>query len=279
MHKDLERAFNKLVEILKKDDRCEGAWHYGSISRGEEDIYSDYDPVTLVYDKYFEDFDKDVPKFLESISDELLIFWAEDFNDSNFKNYCSVIRLGENLHQLDFFIVNADHTDAWMCRQHLKGCTMENLIFDRKGDTVKLLDKGLRTECGKPDIKRAMDTYWFHLEMLIKYFKRKDIFKVIKNLDFLFHSHVDILLYEYDNLDWGPWETKVKRCVPEDKKEHLKAYFTKADLCEIERAVKECIYLFKTDSEEICNKYNISYSSKIGEKIISYFNRRMEDNI
>lgn len=34
MHKDLELAFHKVVEILKVDERCKGGWHYGSISRG-----------------------------------------------------------------------------------------------------------------------------------------------------------------------------------------------------------------------------------------------------
>lgn len=54
MHKDLEIAFQRVVEILKKDERCKGGWQYGSISRGEEDIYSDYDPIFLVADKDFE---------------------------------------------------------------------------------------------------------------------------------------------------------------------------------------------------------------------------------
>lgn len=60
--------------------------------------------------------------------------------------------------------------------------------------------------------------------MLIKYFKRKDIFKLIKNIDILFHAHVDLLLYQCDTLDWGSWESKVKHCIPDDKKQHLKSY-------------------------------------------------------
>ena len=47
MHKDLELAFQRVVEILKEDARCKGGWHYGSISRESEDVYSDYDPVFL----------------------------------------------------------------------------------------------------------------------------------------------------------------------------------------------------------------------------------------
>lgn len=103
MHRDLEKAFLRVIEILKSDHRCKGGWHYGSINRGESDLYSDYDPVFLVADADFKEFASDVPKILTQVSDELLIFWGESFNDDHFKNYCSVIRLGENLHMLIFY--------------------------------------------------------------------------------------------------------------------------------------------------------------------------------
>lgn len=35
----MEKIFEKVVELLKEDKRCKGGWHYGSISRGEEDIF------------------------------------------------------------------------------------------------------------------------------------------------------------------------------------------------------------------------------------------------
>jgi len=276
MHKDLELAFNKVVKILKEDKRCKGGWHYGSVSRGATDIYSDYDSVFLVADKDFQQFSEDVPGVLSSASDELLIFWAEDFNDEHFKNYCSIIRLGNNLHQFDFFILNSDYPEEWMCKQHLKGCTRDNIIFDRVGEVATLIDKGLRTDNNIPNTVRAMDTYWFHLEMLIKYFKRKDIFKLVCNIHVLFQSHVDLLLSQYDNLDWGSWESKVKHCVPEEKQQHLKSYFAQAEFSDLENAVKKSMVLFKQDAEDICKAKGIFYPNTIVDQVISYFNKRMD---
>ena len=275
MHKDLESAFDRVIDILKRDPHCKGGWHYGSISRGAEDIYSDYDPVFLVAGENFEQFAAEASKVLAEASDELLIFWGESFNDEHFKNYCSVIRLGNNLHQLDFFIINADYPEDWMCRQHCKGCTKDNIIFDRTGEVTALLNKGYRTDNYIPDTVRAMDTYWFHTEMLIKYFKRKDLFKLIKNIDILFHSHVDLLLSHYDMLDWGAWESKVKYCVPEEKQEHLMSYFAKAEFHDLERAVKKSMALFKQDAKEICQAKGIDYSNTIAEQIMAYFDKRM----
>lgn len=276
MHKDLEAAFGRMIDILKEDERCKGGWHYGSISRGSEDIYSDYDPIFLVADKDFEAFALDAPKVLSKACDELLIFWGECFNDAHFKNYCSIIRIGNHLHQLDFFILNADHPEAWMCKQHCKGCTGDHIIFDRTGEVSEFLSRGYRTDNYIPDPVRAMDTYWFHTQMLIKYFKRGDMFKLIKNIDVLFHAHVDLLLSGYDTLDWGAWESKVKYCVPKEKQEHLKSYFTTADFGEMEAAMKKSMLLFQEDAEEICMAKGIDYSGMIASQVIMSFYKRMD---
>ncbi|MNI29609.1 hypothetical protein D3C73_834290 [compost metagenome] len=270
--------FHRVVDILKKDERCKGGWHYGSVSRGAEDIYSDYDPIFLVSDQDFESFADDAPKVLAEAADDLLIFWGESFNDAHFKNYCSVIRLGDNLHQFDFFMINADYPESWMCRQHCKGCSRDQIIFDRTGEVAEHLDRGYRTDNNIPDPVRAMDTYWFHIEMLIKYFKRKDLFKLIKNIDILFHAHVDLLLTQYDTLDWGAWESKVKHCVPKEKQQHLKAYFTQADLSAMEAAVKHSMILFKRDAEEIGAAKGIAYPAAIAEQVISHFTKRMDSD-
>jgi len=110
--------------------------------------------------------------------------------------------------------------------------------------------------------------------MLVKYFKRKDIFKLLKNInDFLFHAHVDLLLSRYDTLDYGAWETKVKLCVPEEKQEHLKMYFTQVEITAIKTAIEKCMILFKNDSEEICKERGIDYPVSISNQIIAYFNK------
>ena len=145
---------------------------------------------------------------------------------------------------MDFFILNAGYPMTWFCRQHLKGCTRDNIIFDRTGEVGILLDKGLTTDNNIPDPVRCMDTYWFHLEMLIKYFKRGDVFKLLKNIDFLFHAHVDLLLSQYDTMEYGAPETKVKRCVPKDKQAHLLAYYTTPEPDALKQQMLLCMRWF-----------------------------------
>jgi predicted nucleotidyltransferase len=276
MHPDLTRAFGRLVELIEQDPRCKGGWHYGSVGRGQADDYSDYDPVFLVSGADFEAFAADAERYVGRICDELLIHWPENYNGKAFKNFCSLVRLGDRPHQLDFFVLNADRTDDWWCRQHLKGCTRANLIFDRSGETGALLDRGLRTDDGRPDARRAVETYWFHVAMLVKYFKRGDLFKIVKNVDMVFHAHVDLLLAGYDTLDWGAWETKVKQCVPPDRQEHLLAYFTHADRRAYAGAVRRAMVAFNDDALEICRAKGIDYPSHVAKQVMDWFRAETE---
>lgn len=271
MHQDLVNGFNKMIEEIKKDSRCKGAWHYGSVSRNQSDQYSDYDPVFLVPEKYFEDFAKDVKKYISISCDEVLINWAEDYNSEVFKNFCNLIRINEKLHQLDFFILNEDKVENWWCKQHLKGCTRDNIIYDTNGDVGLLLDKGLRTDNYLPDPLRCFETYWFHVEMLIKYFKREDLFKIIKNMDFLVQSHVNLLLSEYDSLDWGAWETKIKKCVPAEKQSHLLVYYTNPDFESYKEAITKGFSLFNKDAKEIFSKKGLVYNENVANLVMAYF--------
>jgi len=273
MHKDLTLAFNKMIDILKTDERCFGGWHFGSVARNMTDEYSDYDPVFLIDSKGFESFANDIPKLMADISDELLICWAEDFNNNCFKNFCCAIRIGANIHQLDVFMVNNDEQEDWMCKMHLSGCTEDNIIFDRTGETALLLNKGCSVENHVPDTMRAVDTYWFHAVMLVKYFRRGDVFKVLKNIGILFHAHADLLLSKYDTMSWGDRESKVKHCVPVGKQEHLKVYFASADLTALKSAVRKGMKLFESDAAEICKSKGVDCPKLMPGQVIAYFNR------
>ncbi|MCL2719174.1 MAG: aminoglycoside 6-adenylyltransferase [Lachnospiraceae bacterium] len=277
MNPDLILMFEKILAAVKADPRCKGGWHYGSVGRGEEDEWSDYDPVFLIDQEDFEAFSADVAKILSGSCDELLIFWPENYNSDCFKNFCSIVRLGQSLHQFDFFILNAGRAEDWWCRQHCKGCTRDSIFFDRTGEVAALLDKGYTTDNYIPDTLRAIDTYWFHIQMLVKYFKRRDIYKLFKNInDFIFHAHIDLLLSHYDTLDWGSWETKVKRCVPEDLQKHLLVYFTSADFAELKTAIEKGMTFFQQDAKMICEAKGLLYPESMVQQIAAYFKKQTD---
>ena len=278
MNPDLTAMFDKVVAAMKADPRCKGGWHFGSARRGETDEWSDYDSVFLVSNDHFEPFAADIPKVLAASCDELLIHWPENYNSGCFKTFCSIVRLGETLHQFDSFVLNADRPDDWMCRIHCKGCGEGHIIFDRTGETAAFLRMGYTVENHIPDTLRAIDTYWFHIQMLVKYFKRKDVFKLVKNMyDFVFRAHVDLLLSRYDTLDWGGWEPKIKRCVPEETQRHLLVYFAPADFASLQAAAGSGMALFERDAKEICAAKGLIYPENTARQVTAYFDRMLQD--
>jgi hypothetical protein len=91
----------------------------------------------------------------------------------------------------------------------------------------------------------------------------------------IFHAHVDLLLAHYDELDWGAWETKVVRCVPAKKQQHLLEYFVPANLESYEKAIKKWMINFNNDAIEVCEEKNLEYPTNVANQVISYFNREI----
>jgi hypothetical protein len=91
----------------------------------------------------------------------------------------------------------------------------------------------------------------------------------------IFHAHVDLLLDQYDTLDWGAWESKVKKCVPPEKQQHLLAYFVPADFESMKQMIRKCMRLFKADAEAACEKKGIVHPAYIPDLVMNYFDRRM----
>jgi hypothetical protein len=91
----------------------------------------------------------------------------------------------------------------------------------------------------------------------------------------IFHAHVDLLLGQYDILDWGAWESKVKKCVPLEKQEHLLVYFVPADFELMEQMMRKCMRLFKEDAKAACEKKGIVYPAHIPDLVMDYFDCRL----
>jgi predicted nucleotidyltransferase len=270
MNQVLMKAFDEVVELLKKDDRCLGGWHFGSMARGLDDKYSDVDPVFLVDGDYFEEFDSDLPKVFEQICDEVVIYWPETFNSDEIKNYGVDIKIKDNIYQFDIFLLNSHKIDSWFCKIHYTDSQIKDIIFDRTGDIKKLLANAPKGEIYNKDVLYIIETYWHHIHMITKYFLRKDYFKLIKNFDILMKAHIELLLAEYDCITWGGWDSKVKY-IPMEKKEHLKKYFASSEIEQMKLNLKESLEYFSLDAKEICKSKKIKYPQHVENCIKTEF--------
>jgi predicted nucleotidyltransferase len=268
MNQVLLQAFYEVVDELKKDSRCLGGWHFGSIARGLDDEYSDVDPIFVIDGDHFEEFNGDLKGIFSKMFDEVITFWPESFNNDEIKNYGIDIRIKGKIYQFDIFLLNSKKLDGWWCKIHYTDAKLKDVIFDRTGSIHQLLSNAPKGEIPERDLLYIIETYWQHVHMILKYFHRKDYFKVLKVIDVLMKSHVELLLAEYDKISWGGWESKVKY-VPHEKQEHLKKYFASNDLELMKLNVRESIGYFSADAKEICMNKQVEYPFAMEKAILS----------
>ena len=221
MTKELGSAFEQIVEIMKKDTGISGAWNLGSITHELADEYSDINIVFLVKADSFERVNECMQDYLKKACDEVVLCWPESFNSDAIINNGYLLRKGQQLMQLDIFLINEDKLDDYICRVHYTDLKMEYVVFDREGQVRKLIEKSPKGETWNSDLETLNTSYWFHINMSIKYLKRKDFFKLHYLMRTLMDTHVALLLNGYDQIPWGNKANKLN-FLPEEKQEPVR---------------------------------------------------------
>ena len=273
MKKLFLNSFYNLVDLLKRDSRCLGAWYYGSISRGLEDDFSDIDVVFLIDGNHFEGFSAVITDYVATSCDEVVNVWPESYNCDELKNFQHVIRLKDDLYMIDFFVLNSIKNDCWIARQHYMDLLPNQVIFDKSGAVKELIKRSPTGSKVNIDIPYVIKTYYTHLCMLKKYFLRCDYFKLRKNIDFLYNAHTELLLSQYDKIGWGDYCNKIKQCIPKNMQEHLKLYMTSPDIDIMKREILICAECFALDAQKICLDNKIQYPKHTEKLIIKEFKK------
>ena len=273
MKKVFLNSFYNLVDLLKQDSRCLGAWYYGSISRGLEDEYSDIDVVFLIDGNHFESFSSVISDYVGKVCDEVVNIWPEGYNCDELKNFQHVIRLNDELFMIDFFVLNSIKNDCWIARQHYMDLSPKQVIFDKHGEVKELIKRSPKGSKANFDVSYVISTYYTHLCMLIKYFLREDYFKLRKNIDFLYNAHAELLLSQYDKIGWGDYCNKIKQCVPKNMQEHLKLYMTSPDIEIMKKEILACAESFASDAQKICQDIKVQYPKRTEQLIIKEYKK------
>ncbi|MNN49848.1 hypothetical protein D3C81_1643990 [compost metagenome] len=66
--------------------------------------------------------------------------------------------------------------------------------------------------------------------------------------------------------------------MPEEKQEHLKAYFVPAEYGELEAAIRKAMVLFHEDTVDICRELGIAYPESVARQVMAYFGRRLSED-
>lgn len=268
--KELENTNQKFVEQMKKERGVLGAWYFGSLSHDNADKYSDIDIVFLLDNENFERIDKERQNIMKKTGAEIVVEWAEEFNDDAIKNYCYILNVSGKNFQYDVFMLNQNRLDEFMCQIHYADMKESDIIFEKGKNVSALLGHNGCKDTWKADVHRLIQTYWFHMHMTAKYLARKDYFKLEGVLRTLMDTHSSLLLTQYDRITWGGTANKL-HFIPEEKQKHLMKYGCIDDFDQIKQNLLEAMDWFIEDSKGLQDKNEIDYCVKTGEKIKKHY--------
>lgn len=250
MLNELKTVNDRFISLIREIGGVRAAWYFGSTVRGSSDEYSDIDIVILADKSAYGETDRRLTEMLAGVCDEVILCWGEDFNGETMKNYDYILSLDGKIFQYDVFLLNSGFIDDYMCRLHYTGLTEENIIFSKDNAAEELIEKAPKGEPWRADVKRLAETYWLHVQMSVKYFLRRDFFKLNKVLRTLMDTHTSLLLTGYDKTNWGGAENKLK-FIPVEKQVHLMKYGCTEDFKLMKKNLKWSMDCFEKDVEEI----------------------------
>lgn len=271
MNNILENIFEKSVELLKQDSRVLGGWHFGSVARKQDDEYSDVDPVFLIEDENFNEFDLQIPELFKQITDECILIWPEEFNSGSLKNYAVLLK-SENgeIFQYDFTIINKAKAHKPFCKIFYQECSVNNIIFDKNGDVASLFASNTNENVFRIDIQHKINKYWLFCFLTVKYYKRGNIFHLQSTIQELFHTHVNLLLSRCNKPIYGSFPNQIKNNLSQDKQAELINYFCKGELSDIKETLLVVMDIFSKDAVALCEENGLEYDYSLENAVKTY---------
>ena len=273
MNQTLEKIYEQLLAEMKEEEDVLGAWDFGSATHGLSDEYSDVDVIFLVKGNAFQRMNEKLPAYMKSVCDEVILCWPETFNNDAITNYGHLIKKGDEFLQFDVFLMNADQLDDFMCRLHYTDLKEENVLFDRTGDVRKLVQAAPKGTLWSSDLKALNETYWFHVNMTIKYLKRQDFFKLNHLMRILMDTHVSVILTGYDRIQWGGTANKL-HFVPEEKRRHVMKYGCVEDFEVNRRNLLKEMSWFEEDYGDVCRIKGIPAQAEPAKTVKEIWNKQ-----
>lgn len=275
---ELKIVNEKFISVLKKTEGILAAWYFGSNKHGLSDEYSDIDIVLLASETDYPQIDKNLIEIFKGICDDVILCWGEDFNGDAMKNYDFLLRLNGEIFQYDVFLLNHSHIDDYMCKLHYTDLSRKDIIFAQGDEADMLIQKSPKGTVWQEDIKRIIETYWLHVQMSVKYFKRRDFFKLNSVLRILMDMHTSLLLNTYDRITWGGSANKL-HFIPEEKQAHLMKYGCIEDFDLMKKNLWLSINWFENDViDGVGSHFDIEDNNNLVACIKEYWIKHMHDS-
>lgn len=254
MHVKLREVFDQTVAIFSADPRVIAGWISGSAHGKAEDEYSDVDPVFIIKDEYFEEFDSELLSVFESVTQEVVFWWPERGNNDTYKNYAILFK-APMLLQYDINFVKA----SAFVPGYMVGRTLDQILFDKTGILAEAMLKAVKPTYSPDQLLHTIGLFWIYAYVQVKYLLRNQTFKLIYSQQDMFESHLEILHALNPDATWDWWPINCHKLFSEEKQAVLLRYLQSSDHDSIVKAYIQQLKAFSSDAQAACMLWDLEY--------------------
>lgn len=263
MHPRLREVFNQTVELFADDPRVLAAWIAGSAKAKSEDVYSDVDPVFIIRDEDFDEFDRQMRSTFESIAPDVVLWWPERGNNDQMKNYAILFK-APMLLQYDMNIMKESvFSPGWLI-----GRTSDQILFDKTGILANALTNVPKPSYSPDKLLYTIELFWVYGYIIPKYLRRGQTFKVMYTQQEVFlPCHMEVLHALHPDVIWDWWPINAHKLFPPEKQAQLHRYFAASDCALVKASLIEEIDAFASDARAACEKWGLEYPDRLEAEV------------
>lgn len=259
MHSYLRETIERFRLQFDQDGRVAAMYLFGSGGKGADDEYSDADVGIVIRDESYEELRDELKDICERLCGRIHL-WFPEGERSTFCNYAFLFEANDEQFLYDFTIMS----EAFFKEQvrQFPG----KVIFD-KANLSQTGEAGSSNAGYSPDkLIYSIQQYWIYTYLNGKYFKRKDIFKLLYIQNFLFTNHMQLLHALHPNESWNWWASDIKK-LPDAKQSEMLVYFGAKSVDEVTAALEQELVMFADDARKACEKWEMSYPQELEEYV------------
>jgi hypothetical protein len=249
--------------------------HHGSGGSETDDEWSDVDLDLVVEDAAYADVAAQLRAVCEAECGRIQVWLPEGERPGQFCNYAFLFEAQGEQFLYDFILLSRSFLLSQEQRRPGK------VLHDPGGLLVDLqAQRAPRpyTPDGPDGLARpqrldyAIDQYWVYAYLDGKYWRRRDLPKLLYVQQVLFGVHLRVLRALHPDGEWGWWPRDLQR-LPEDTRRALLGYFVPPHFDAIRTALASALAQFGADARAACARWRLLYP----EDTERYVRRHLRD--
>lgn len=253
MHRYLQTCIDRFCAYWREDPRVTALSVNGSGGRGADDEWSDADLLMAVKEEAYPDVCRELRALAEELCGEVRL-WLPEGETGKSVNFAFLFESEGEQFLFDYSVI-------W--ESVLVSCPYieaGKILFDKTGSLTAAGERFLSRPGGSSeDLAVLIDSYLIYTYLNGKYYRRRDVCKMLYIQDTLMTMHTRLYAKLYPDLRLSGWWCMDVKALPPERTAEILLYRQPPDCDAILKAVFQELDLFSRDAREACAMAGIAY--------------------